>query len=76
LNDVKYFTKQSWEFRDQNVQVLRKNLLPADRKEFNMDDFELVHFKQYLNDAYIGVRQNILKLPAYTTPEGWTHFRR
>lgn len=72
---VKHFHRQSWEFKDKNVQELRKNLHPADRKEFDMDDCESVNFKQYFSDAYKGIRLYLMKQPAYTTPEGWTHFR-
>lgn len=73
---VKYFNGQSWEFKNKNVQELRKNLLPSDRKEFDLDDFESVNFKQYFSDAYKGIRLYLMKQPACTTPEGWTHFRR
>ncbi|XP_033611744.1 fatty acyl-CoA reductase 1 isoform X2 [Cryptotermes secundus] len=73
---VKYFNGQSWEFKNKNVQELRKNLLPADRKEFDLDDFESVNFKQYFSDAYKGIRLYLMKQPACTTPDGWTHFRR
>jgi hypothetical protein len=76
LNNVKYFARQSWQFRNKNVQVLRKNLLPADRKEFNMDDFELICFQQFFMNTYKMARQTLLKESPYTTPEGWTHFRR
>lgn len=73
---VKYFSSQSWEFRNNNLQLLRQNLLPADTKEFNMDDFELIDFKQFFSDTLEVVRQVILKEPPRTTPEGWTHYRR
>jgi hypothetical protein len=41
-----------------------------------MDDFELICFKQFIIDYYKMIRLILLKESPYTTPEGWTHFRR
>jgi hypothetical protein len=41
-----------------------------------MDDFELIDYRQFFSDSLKVVRQTILKEPSYTTPEGWTHYKR
>jgi 1,2-phenylacetyl-CoA epoxidase catalytic subunit len=76
VSSMKFFVLQSWDFKNKNLQLLRQNSLPADAKEFNIDDFELIDFKKYFLDTYRVVRQTILKDSSYTTPEGWTQYRR
>jgi hypothetical protein len=76
MTDLKFFTMQSWDFKNKNLQLLRRNSLPADAKEFNIDEYELVDFRKYFIDTYRVVRKVILKETSYTTPEGWAQYRR
>jgi hypothetical protein len=76
IKQTSYFSIQAWDFKNKNIQLFRQNLLPADAKEFNIDEFELVDFTVYLLDSFRVIRQTVLKDSPYTTPQGWVRYKR
>ncbi|KAK3907438.1 Putative fatty acyl-CoA reductase [Frankliniella fusca] len=72
---LQFFTTGEWQFTDDNVQALMREMTPADRKVFDFDVRE-VDWDSYLNMYVLGIRKFILKEDPSTFPEARAHLRK
>jgi hypothetical protein len=75
VTNLRYFTSNSWDFKNNSLLTLRQNLHPSYREAFDKDISEL-SYRDYLINSYVGFRRFLLKEAAYATPQTRRHYRR
>nr|CAD7434651.1 unnamed protein product [Timema monikensis] len=70
-----YFCTRNWDFSDDNVQTLWKNLGPEDKKLFDFDISSL-DWNQYIYNYVRGCRVHLLKDDLSTVPESRIRWQR
>jgi hypothetical protein len=74
VTNLRHFTSNSWDFKNNSLLTLKQNLHPSYREAFDMDISEL-GYSDYLINSYVGFRRFLLKEAPYATPQTRRHYR-
>ncbi|CAE1301746.1 FAR [Acanthosepion pharaonis] len=75
MGTLTYFTCHSWEWTYNNLDMLKNQLLPEDRKVFYLDPRPL-HWPHYIENYCLGIKQFILNEDMSGLPAARAHLRK
>ena len=70
-----FFATRQWQFKSTNIRDLQEQLSEVDQKTFCFDAKQ-IHWPQYLEDYYLGIRRYILKEENSTIPAARKNLKR
>jgi fatty acyl-CoA reductase len=73
---VSFFSTRSWKLRNDKLLWLRTQVLPCDKKDFNLDNLESINYTQYYKNTIIAGKKYMLKEDIDTLPQAKRHYRR
>jgi hypothetical protein len=73
---LSFFTTKTWKFSNDKLLWLRTQVLPCDKKDFNLDCLDTIDYTDVFRNAIIGGRKYLLKEHADTLPYAKKHYRR
>lgn len=73
---VSFFSLNSWKFRNDKLLWLRTQVLPCDKKDFNLDNLEDINYAHFYKDAIMGGKKYILKEQTDTWPHAKKCYKR
>jgi hypothetical protein len=73
---VSFFILNTWRFTNAKLLSLRTQVLPCDKKDFNLDNLEDINYTHFYKNAIMGGKKYLLKEQTDTLKHAKRHYRR
>lgn len=72
---LEYFVTNEWNFEDNNVRALLRQMNKSDRDQFRVDT-GAVEWDKYIEEYCLGIRKYLIKQKPETIPKARKHLQR